>query len=94
MDNHISVEDSQIILKKMCQVVGVDYEQFDFSQSKWFQQHSWTLEEQEKFVRWLGKLLRKKGYVGQGTKRGMDWGEYEAKKIVFNYGWSIKDAAE
>ena len=87
----ISEEHSDEILKEMCNRVGQDYETFDFKDPQWFLKHSWTREEEEDFRIWLGKFLKKHKYVGSGTKRGQDWGYYEAGKLLGNYGWRTKE---
>lgn len=90
MKPQISVEHSQEILKEMCKRVGVDYDTFDFSKKDWYWEHQWSAEQEENFRVWLGKFLKKHKYVGSGTKRGEDWGYYEAGKIIGNYGWKTK----
>ncbi len=90
MRTDISTEHSNEILAEMCKRVGVDEKTFDFNQKNWFWQHEWTQEQEDDFRKWLGKFLKKHKYVGVGKKRGMDWGYYEAGKILFNYGWKIK----
>ena len=71
----------------MCRRVSVAIETVDFTKSDWFLQHTWTAEEEDDFRRWLGVFLKTHKYVGRGKKRGVDWGYYEAGKLIFNYGW-------
>ena len=88
----LSKEDSDIVLKEMFKRVGAEdkYDTFDFKKKNWFWDYTWTLEEEQDFIKWVGKFLKEKRYVGKGKKRGMDWGVYEAIKIVGNYGWRTK----
>lgn len=90
MKTEISSEDMKEILTEMCKRVGVDAKTFDFKKENWFWEHEWTKEEENDFCTWLGKFLKKHKYVGSGTKHGKDWGEYEAEKLLFNYGWKTK----
>ena len=60
------------------------------TQKFWYLQHEWTEEEDDDFRKWLGEFLKKHKYVGRGTKRGMDWGYYDAGKLVGNYSWKVK----
>ncbi len=78
------------ILTEMCKRVGADKETIDFKKRNWFLEYEWTFEEEDDFTKWLGKFLKKHRYVGAGKKRGVDWGYYEAVKIVGNYGWKTR----
>lgn len=91
MEKVISTEDSNIILAEMCKVIGVDFESFDFSQPNWYWQHTWTKEQEEAFRVWLGEFLVKNKYTKKGNYRGQNAGYYEAGKLLFNYGWVIKN---
>lgn len=91
MKDIISAKDNRIILTEMCKRVGIEYESVDFSHDQWYVEHEWTHKEENDFIIWLGKFLRQHHYVGTGTKHGRDWGEYEASKLVCNYGWKYKD---
>lgn len=88
---NISPQHSLEILRKMCGAVGVDYDTFDFSKPNWFWDHTWTKEQEGEFITWLGAFLVKHKYVGKGTKRGQNWGEYEANKMMANYGWRVEE---
>ena len=90
MNSVISPGHTEEILAEMCKRVGVDAKTFDFSKKNWYWEHEWTIEEEDDFQKWLGVFLRKHKYVGKGTKRGQDWGYYEAGKLVGNYGWKTK----
>lgn len=90
MRTDISSEHSHEILTEMCRMVGVDIKTFDFNKKDWFLEYTWAQEKEDDFRKWLGKFLRKYKYVGKGKKHGMDWGYYEAGKLIGNYGWKIK----
>lgn len=87
----ISKEDTQIILREMCNRVGVAFETLDVSAPFWYLEHEWTVEQEDEFVTWLALFLRKKKYVaGRKFYRGTEQGIYEAQKMVANFGWKTK----
>lgn len=86
----ISQEHSHEILTEMCKRIGVGIKTVDFSKKDWFLQHKWTQEDEDDFRKWLGEFLKKHKYVGRGKKHGMDWGYYEAGKLIMNYGWKTQ----
>ncbi len=90
MKTDISLEHSHAIFREMCKRISVDVKTVDFGKKEWFLEYEWTSEEEDNFRKWLGEFLRKHKYVGKGKKRGMDWGYYEAGKILMNYGWKTK----
>lgn len=87
----LSKEHSTVVLKKMFEAVGQEYDEELLTKPNWYWTYTWTEDEQEKFIGWLGKFLVKNKYVRKGKKRGQDAGYYEASKMVFNYGWKVKD---
>lgn len=90
LKSEILPEHMRAIIAEMCKRVGVNAETIDVKKERWFLEHEWAQEEEEDFTVWLGKFLVKHKYVGRGTKRGVNWGYYEATKLVGNYGWKIK----
>ena len=90
MKTEVSVEHSREILREMCNRIGVDIKIVDFGKKEWFLEHEWTYEEENNYRKWLGEFLTIHKYVGKGKKRGMDWGYYEAGKLLMNYGWKLK----
>lgn len=87
---NIKPEHSKQILSKMCETIGIKYEDVNFEEPNWYQKHSWTSEQENEFKKWLGKFLVDNKYSFKGKYRGQNCGEYEAAKIIMNYGWSIK----
>lgn len=90
MKTEISPEHTEQILEEMCKRVNVDVKTFSFDKKDWFLEHEWTQEEQDNFRKWLGEFLKKHDYAGTIKKRGMDWGYYEAGKLLMDYGWRLK----
>lgn len=88
MDKPISEQHGEEILKEMLSRVGANKD-FDFTKENWYWEHEWTQAEQDDFQTWVAnklvewKYITKKGY-GKYTP------EYEASKIVNNYGWKTK----
>lgn len=80
----LSIKHSEEVLKKQCEIIGVDYEKVDFKARDWFMQHSWTKEQEIEFIGWLQGYLIGHRYA---TKRSA---RHEAEKIVMNYGWTTK----
>lgn len=86
----ISVEDSKIILEELCKAVGTTYDKVDFDKPEWYTTHTWTVEEQLAFQKWLGEFLVKNHYAMKGNYRKQPHGFYEAGKMLMNYGWKFK----
>lgn len=47
----------QVVLKKMCQVIKVDY---DFGKDGWYSTHSWDKKQEKKFKDWFYLFLKNK----------------------------------
>ena len=83
----------QIILKKMYEMVGAVFTMRDCRKKTWFQKYWWTEKEEEKYKKFLLKMLIKnKGFrqifldhfIGKDTKifnKAIDW-------FCFSYGWT------
>ncbi len=83
-----------MIMVEMFRRVGLskeEFENFDLKEDRWYEKHSWTFQEQESFVEWLGKFLLAHKYVGKRKYRNQDHGKYEAAKFVFDYGWKVNN---
>lgn len=91
MNKNIQEPHTAEILTKMCEMVGVDYKTFDFNQPNWYWQHTWTKEQEAEFITWLAQFLLKHKYTRKGKYRGEDKPTYDAKKIVWNYGWKVSN---
>jgi len=81
------------VLEEMCKRVGADFNQMDFTKKDWFQQYSWTPEEQEDFVNWLAKQIKLDKDVGD-IFNGLLTTDLQRKNaalmFVFAYGWKTK----
>jgi hypothetical protein len=87
-----------IILKKMCEEVGADFEKIDFKKDRWFLDYTWSEEDEEEYTEWLTNYLYKnqearKELTVIGLKNKKRCREC-AKMFVFNYGWKIKPENE
>lgn len=84
----ISKKHGELILKEMCDRVGINFDTFDFSEPNWYQKYTWSEEDQESFRVWLSKKLTKWGYV-KGMYRGHSHALHEADKLILSYGWKV-----
>lgn len=81
----------ETILKKMCKMVGADYDKIDFKKQGWYLEYEWTLEKEKEFVTWLANYLKD---TPSAFKELSDSGVVTnhrimsvAKEFVFSYGW-------
>jgi len=83
------------ILKKMCKIVGADYNTMDFRSPDWFNKHSWTTKEEDRFFEWLAKYFFEHWdavseifkYVGCKNKKNA---RKYSLAFVANYRWKSK----
>lgn len=84
------------VLNKMCQVVNVDFDTFDFNQPDWYLKHTWNEKQCQAFKDWFvhelqtntkfrKELFRYRSTNKVALQRAVD-------QFIFNYGW--KDAQE
>lgn len=81
-----------VVLKKLCEFVGADYDSIDFYENKWFLKHEWTLEQEKEFIEWFLDYLKdksvfkcfSKAHFSKKTRLKV------AKAFVFSYGWKYK----
>lgn len=85
----LSLAHGREIYEEMCQRINVDPASIDTKLIGWYEKHTWTEEQQEEFRVWLGKFLVKHKYCGKGKKRGINWGYYDAGKIILYMGWKV-----
>ena len=82
------------ILKKQCNIVGVNFDDIDFSKSGWYQSHVWTEQQEQEFSDWLynyflenkearEELLEHKAKDKKYIKRAIS-------EFNLNYGWKTK----
>ena len=46
------------ILKKQCEIAGLDFAAIDFKNSDWFNDNAWTQAQEDTFKEWLKNWLR------------------------------------
>ena len=73
------------VITKMCEVIGVKYDDVDFTNHRWFLEYSWTREEEEEFRDWLITLIEKT------TIDTRHYAEVQANFFILNYGWATKE---
>lgn len=47
----------KMIMSNMCDRVGVNYDDINFKEDKWYWKHTWTMAQEEEFIKWLSNLL-------------------------------------
>lgn len=86
----------EIILKKMCQMVGANFDEVDFKEQGWYQKYSWTKKQQGEFQTWfINYIVSHKEarqeimqYPNLLTRQNLYkvWAEFNLA-----YGWVVKD---
>ena len=84
----------KIILKKMCEMAGVKFEDIDFSDKLWFTKHLWSVEKEEEFTKWLADYF----YKSKGAReeimeipvKNKNHCRKASENFVFFYGWRYK----
>lgn len=82
------------VLKEMCQRVGADYESMNFKEDKWFYKHSWTLEEEKNFEKWLYDNKDPEVNKNLGLSKNRYFRERQIAMFVLNYGWKLTNEVE
>jgi len=80
-----------VILKKMCEFVGCDFESIDFKSDQWYLLHEWTEEQQDLFITWLSEYMRnsskaRKELMSLPSSSKKDTRRF-AEYFVGMYGW-------
>lgn len=81
----------QIVLKKMCDVIDLDYTKVDFKEDSWFSKHTWNDAQQTEFKKWMIEYL----YNDTKARKAMLEVPIRTKQhitkavneFIFNYGW-------
>jgi len=79
------------ILKKMCKIINVNYKEIKFNELGWYNEHTWTKEQEEKFRLWLEDYL----YENNNIRKELLKNSVKNKKIIksavseflLNFGW-------
>jgi len=82
----------QIILTKMHTMVGLK-KLVNFKDNEWYYKHSWTMEDEDKFIEWLSVYLMKNQEARNElmlfpTKRKYICSRF-AEMFAFQYGWRL-----
>ena len=75
--------DTKEALTKMCEVIGVKYDDIDFESPEWYMKHSWTMKQENEFKEWLDSKLKS---TESAKMRAIKVGCF-----LMNYGWKIKE---
>lgn len=84
-----------IVLQKMCEYVGADYNKIDFSKENWYSEYSWSEKKQDEFINWMVDYLynnnkaRKEILAFSHIKKKSKIRE-SVNWFVFNYGWAYE----
>lgn len=84
-------QELKIILDEMCSRVGAS--NIDFRSDHWYEDYTWTEEEEKDFINWLANHLyenkeARKMFVNlRKVKRDCN---KASNKFVLNYGWKTK----
>ena len=79
------------VLKKMCSMVGANFEKINFKKEGWFRSYSWSEDKENKFKEWMIDYLKENKEARNSlmerptsTKRSL---EKVVDEFLFNYGW-------
>jgi|694.fasta_scaffold00447_19 hypothetical protein len=45
------------LIRKMCEVINVDYNTIDFQEDEWYDKHTWTEEQENEYIVWMSEEL-------------------------------------
>ena len=80
-----------IILKKQCEIIGVNFDDIDFGKDNWFMSNSWTEAQEQEFSDWLFDYLMKNKEAREELLEHKAKDKKYIKKAVseinLNYGW-------
>lgn len=89
MEEHL-----QVVLGKMCEMVGTNIGKINFKEPDWYMQYEWTQKQQEEFEKWMVNYL----YKNRKARHALEC-SYRTKRFIrdnfvkgwtFNYGWKYK----
>lgn len=83
------------VLREMCNRVDVNYEDIDFKKDNWYEDYTWSTNDQNKFIEWFAKYLRNMGPRRELCKypsltRTIKQRIKFAEKFVPSFSWKIK----
>ena len=87
----IMSEHLTIILEKMCDIADVDFDEMDFKKNDWYLDHSWSVEQEKKFAKWLTDYLfmskEAREELLTSPRRSRPACRAAALMFVLNFGW-------
>ncbi len=89
----------EIIICKMCTIVGADRKTIDIKKDHWYKEYSWTAEQEQNFTQWLADYLFKdikarKAIMTYSWKKNKNYCLEIAELFVAWYGWKTKEKKE
>jgi len=85
------------VLREMCDRVGADFDEMDFTEKDWFLKYQWTFDQEEDFIKWLMDQIKEDKNVREifnGPLKTKKDRESAARMFVFGYGWKVKKDTE
>ena len=84
----------EVILKKMCEMVGANYDEIDFKEKDWYRKHQWTIAQENEFIDWFTDRLNKNKVTrNEFVEYSLNPGRKRLRKVsegfAFNYGWRL-----
>ena len=86
------------LLRKQCQIIGVDYNKIDFQDQQWYSKYEWTEAQETKYKKWfINYLYNKLSRVKEIAT--LPYHIYKSKKRLADlwrwwnlmYGWKRSD---
>lgn len=95
MGERISNRYLRKILCRMCGMVGADPTVIDFKKQDWYQDYTWTREQEDEFAEWLREYLMKnrlafKSLTGLTSKNKVLINRF-INSFLFYCGWMTKE---
>ena len=56
-------EELKYVLSNMCNVIGIKFEDVNFDKEDWFEDYSWTMQQEADFIIWLTNILLKEDHI-------------------------------
>lgn len=85
-----------IVLEKMCQMVGADKSTINFRSDQWYNEYQWTKHQENEFVKWLTEYLYKNKQARSEIMRFPSRNKKKCKAVAemfnFIYGWKTYES--
>ena len=82
------------IITTLCSAVGINTTKFNPKKEGWYNEHTWTLKEQDKFKEWMiAYLLKNDGARKEILQSNINTKFYvkaATNNFILAYGWRIK----